>query len=853
MHADCIEAVSTALGRAATSAEIHNIEARLLEAARQLAREQRPEWLAMSAADRAMAASERAAQNVAADAALKRRRVALTALRHDAIERAFAASEHDEITTLRHMLAFHAKGKGLSVESLAHAIRNEATGQLLEVFDLTRGKALGLLTDKAGARDLVLALHGDARASSEARAAAKQFHDVAERLRQRFVRAGGAIGKLDDWAMPHAHSSEHVARAGKDAWVAEMLAAANRDKYVHPDGRLMDDAELTDFLGKAWDTIAQDGANKMVPGAPRGAGQRANRHRAHRQLHFKDADAYLAYMQKYSDTPMLQTLLGHVNRMASDIALVETLGPNPDAMMQFWMDTAEQRMSQRDPVKTGSVQKELGHLQTLYDEVAGNQRRVASQRLAAAFDTYRSLNVASRLGSATLTSLADVGTQAVTAAYNGLPVTRVFMNELRSLNPASNHDRRTALRAGLGVQQFIASVNRWGSDGLNQEAQVAGAIARHAQGLAAATMKLSGMNALTGAGQQAFGSVMMDAIGSLSRAGNLAAHAAGKGADARLAKRLQHYGISDADFAVWQLAQPEDWRGLGDTVLTAHSIYGITDEALAGLAERQGVSVTALRETAATRLMAVVDAETNMAVVEPGARERAAMYGNSQRGEKWGEVRRSALQFKSFPIAMMMRHGARAMAQADGVGKAAYIAALVGTTTVLGGLALQINEVASGRDPRDMTDKKFWTHAVLKGGALGIYGDFLFADTTQYGQSIAAIAGGPILGDVETLARATLGNLWQVADGKDAKNGAAVQLLKGKTPFANLWYTKAATDQLQELASPGYTRRMQQRARREFNQRYFASPDGRNLRAPDWGRAWAGDGAGGQGFWDTWF
>jgi len=74
------------------------------------------------------------------------------------------------------------------------------------------------------------------------------------------------------------------------------------------------------------------------------------------------------------------------------------------------------------------------------------------------------------------------------------------------------------------------------------------------------------------------------------------------------------------------------------------------------------------------------------------------------------------------------------------------------------------------------------------------------------------------------------------------KGAAAVQLLKGKTPFANLWYTKAATDrlifnQLQELASPGHTRRMEQRARREFNQRYFASPDGRDLRAPDWG--WA--------------
>jgi len=847
MHPDCMAAVSKVLGRALTQAEAGNIEARLLEALRQIAAERRSEWAGMSLADRLSAASERAAQNVAADAALKRRRVALTALKHQAVDRMLMMSPHDEMTTLKHLLAFHSDGfpGTLSVENLANAIRNEATGQLLDVFDLTRGRALGLFTDQAGARDLVLALHGDARASSEAKAAAKQFHDVAERLRVRFNRAGGDIGKLENWAMPQTHSAPRIGQAGKDAWTADMLGMLDRARYVdESSGQVMSDAQLSEFLGHAWDSITTDGANKIRPGQNRGTGQRANRHREHRQLHFKDADAYLAYSQKYGDAPLLQTLLNHVNRMARDIALVETLGPNPQAMMQYWLDVAEKRMNQRTPTDSPKIEVERGRVQTLFDEVSGNQRRVASQFVAQAFDTYRSLNVASRLGSAAITSISDIGTQAVTAVYNGLPVTKLFMNELRSLNPANATDRRTALRAGLGVQQFIAGVNRWGMDGLSQDAQVSGAIARHAQGLAAGVMKLSGMNAITGAGQQAFGSVMMDSIGSLSRAGTLAAHAAGKGADARLARRLQAYGISEADFSVWQLAQPEDWRGLGDTVLTAHSIYQLSDDALRPLAGQYSTSIATLREQAATKLMAVVDAETNMAVVEPGARERAKLYGSFRhaRGNLPAEVWRSALQFKSFPIAMLMRHGARAMSQATGTGKAAYIAALVGTTTVLGGLALQINEIASGRDPRDMTDNSFWVNAMLKGGALGIYGDFLFSDTTQYGHSIAAVLGGPIYGDAESLMSAIQGNAQRALEGKPVKGASAVQLLKGKTPFANLWYTKAATDrlifnQLQELASPGYTRRMQQRAKREFKQRYFASPDGRSVRMPDWGRA----------------
>ncbi|MCJ9708040.1 hypothetical protein ACLQ8Z_03075 [Bordetella hinzii] len=245
-------------------------------------------------------------------------------------------------------------------------------------------------------------------------------------------------------------------------------------------------------------------------------------------------------------------------------------------------------------------------------------------------------------------------------------------------------------------------------------------------------------------------------------------------------------------------------------------------------------------------MMAVVEAETSMAVIEPGARERAALYGgfNQRRGNIPTELYRSALQFKSFPIAMMMRHGARALGQPTGWGKAGYVAGLVGLTTVLGGLALQLNEVASGRDPLDMTDPRFMGHAFMKGGALGIYGDFLFSDYTQFGSTLAGILGGPILGDVETLMKATMGNVQRTAEGRDSDSGAAaIRLLKGKIPFANLWYTKAATDrlifnQLQELASPGYLRRMERRARKEFGQEYFWRPDSAVPdRAPDLSRA----------------
>ena len=141
-----------------------------------------------------------------------------------------------------------------------------------------------------------------------------------------------------------------------------------------------------------------------------------------------------------------------------------------------------------------------------------------------------------------------------------------------------------------------------------------------------------------------------------------------------------------------------------------------------------------------------------MAIIEPGARERSFMQAGLQRGTVKGELARSFWQFKSFSIAMIMRHFRRAMAQESGWGKAGYMAALMASTTVLGGMAIQLGELAMGRDPKNMVDDKllgvpglrFGAAAFLKGGSLGLYGDFLFSDQTQGGQSALAALGGPI-------------------------------------------------------------------------------------------------------------
>ncbi len=376
------------------------------------------------------------------------------------------------------------------------------------------------------------------------------------------------------------------------------------------------------------------------------------------------------------------------------------------------------------------------------------------------------------------------------------------------------------------MNTLISSLNRFGQQGLGSS---------FASKLSNSVLRLSGLNAMTEARRRAFGVTMMSSMGAVTRS-----HKTLNGLDPIDHRILLAKGITDADFAVWKKAQLEDWGGGNNTMLTPESIYRIPDADLVALGNPQ-----VLKEQAAMRLLGAVLEETDVAVVEPGAKERAITGAGLQRGTWKGELTRSFFLFKSFPLAMIERHWQRGMSLPNLGGRAAYLATLLAATTVLGMASLQVSEVLAGRDPRNLNPfakggVRNWIAAMLKGGSLGIYGDFLFSDSTQHGSSPLATVTGPVLGLAEDFFNLTQGNIIKAAQSKDTHFGAeAVRFVKSNLPGASLWYAKAALDhlifhQLQEYFSPGYLRRMKQRAYKEFGQKYWWQP-GEVLpsRAPD--------------------
>ncbi|WP_286975392.1 hypothetical protein, partial [Pseudomonas sp.] len=474
MRPECIQAVTQAIGRTLNQAEIKGIEDRIKRNMRQLAQKD-PQWQAKTEADRLTEAADSAARELVSEQNLKKKRVALTIMAHDRVSSYMARFPDAPLEGLDRMLAFSSDGKSgiQSIESAGRAIRDDALSQMLDVIDQTKGKFLGLMQDEAGNLALVRELHGQDSGNAAAKQAAKAFRDTAEKLRTRFNRAGGDVGFLDDWAMPRDHSQSKLA-GNRDEWVGDHLKWANREKYLKEDGSRMNDAELTEFLDHAWLTLATGGTNKLTPGQASGNGARANQGSEARQIHYKDAESFIAAQKTYGEKNLLELLIGHVDRSARDIALVEALGPNPNHLMKFFLDTGYKAQKEAAAPLKGVkgkaarkiVELQRNNIQYIYEEIAGTREPPASPQLANGFDTYRALNVASRLGSAVITSVTDQGTLALTAGVNGMPVMKVFANEMRMMNPADATDRRLAMRAGLGLNQLIGSLNRFGADGL---------------------------------------------------------------------------------------------------------------------------------------------------------------------------------------------------------------------------------------------------------------------------------------------------------------------------------------------------------------------------------------------------
>ncbi|HRM31805.1 MAG TPA: hypothetical protein PLH48_15105, partial [Acinetobacter johnsonii] len=593
MKDQCKAAVAKALGKAKLSQqEAIDIENRIKDAMRSLAKKDRDAWRNLSDADKLTEAGKQVALDIQEQLKRKHKIAAQDILTQS---KNLAKLDHPTLPAsevVDRMIAMHGDMSGIqSINSQSRAIAAIYRGDLMEFYTEIKG-GLGVFTNKALVRDIVQERFGNNTGNATAKSISDKMGGVFDGMRERFNRSGGDVGKLDNWGLPQTHSAEKMAIAGRDQWVDDVFTKQDRTAFVHEDGRYYSDDEMRDLLKYSFDSITSNGANKLEIGRNNFGGNSkvTNRHSESRVLHFKDADAWMEYQEKYGGMQFVDLVEAHVNGLSKDIALVENLGSNPKGAMKILMDAARQKDWEKG-IDTNNTGKTLKRSQIMFDEFMG-AHSPESQVLANLGLAYRSMNVASMLGGTTLSSVTDQAMILKTAQIHGISYRKAFGEIISQLNPANKADRELAHSLGLATEETIGTIARWADDGLTSVHGKAEKAAKISSSLATQVLRISGLNALTAANKRGFSKILMDKYGTLTRTKNW------NDLDALDRELLEGTGLNERTWEVMRLADPVIDRK-GNKLMSARSIYEIPDNLLTKFGDPQRV-----RDEAATRFQA---------------------------------------------------------------------------------------------------------------------------------------------------------------------------------------------------------------------------------------------------------
>lgn len=712
------------------------------------------------------------------------------------------------------------------VTTRAENIEFQAQAEISEFIETHRRNFLGTASNRAGLREVVQELHGSASGNPRAKAYADAVSNTLESLRLRFNAAGGNIGKLRGWGVTHRHDAIKVRKAGYPAWREDLRERLDASAMRDPDtGLRMSPARLEEVLRGSYEAIRTNGLSGEPLDPFMSQPKLANARAYHRVFVFKDGDAWLEYQAKYGSGDAFTTIMGHIRGMAHDIASLERFGPNPDATVKFLLDSVDRMEAQSDKVAPGAVTGSSGgratterlwaymNGETSVPVLAEGWLERPSYYAIKAISGTRDLLTSALLGSSPISAISDVNTQLMTRKLNGLPQTKVLWSYLKQLNPASGADRKLAIRLGLGMRDASHSLlglsRYYGETHGPQLTQV----------IADDVLRLAGLNKWTEAGQRAFGLDFLGTLGDLR----------GKSFDAlpdAIRESMGRYGIEADAWNVIRKAEPER-RGSAQFI----NARNISDRRIAD------------------QVQEMVLAETARAVQENTASARALMQGGTRPGTLTGEFLRNSFQFKGFAVSMLMSQ-AQVIRTLGPYRAGVYGAQFFIGMSLFGAAAIQLREIAKGRDPRPMDDPEFWADATLQGGGLGIFGDIVGTFKNDRVDSLAGFALGPFYGlanDIKKAVKGVQDNEETGTPGNPAREG--VRMAKRYVPGANLWYLRAAyermiLDQLSEAYDPGYG---ESRARVE----QWAADNGQGLwwepgedapnRAPDFENALGGE------------
>lgn len=804
-------------------------------------------------------------------------RVAMIAKR-DAMMNAIKSKELDKTigSFNNHVEGMEANLLGLRAD-VAGALSNSTELQIKQsmaawfnklVENLTRGEVLDVFTDSTQARDIAYYLwnrtlpEGHTITNKNAKTVSDIIYELQEGLRKSQNDAGADIGELNNYLTSQSHNPERLLetadtfnermairyQAMKDSrgnfseartklnelayqrWKNATLPRLDMEQSFR--GALDDETKVDEILRGSWEGLVSGQHGRLSSGQNEGdifglerTSNLARKAGAERKLIFKDSNAWMDNNDQYGFGSLATSITSNVKRGAANIALMNKWGTNPRAMFQRKLKKVLHDYSRKDFANKRKITSISKRFNAYFDMLDGTNSIPVNSLGARTGRALRLQQSLSKLGLILPASLADLAVRTEVFREHGENLLGEYYNAFSGVLTG----RPT------GEQKMIAnSFGVWADTTLGH--------------MAAESAPWQTPQGFTAKGSAMFfkltGIEWLDETNRLSIASGLSNLLAGQKDIAFAELRgetptiLKMYGIQESE---WDLIRTNSniWKEAGGKqFITPDAALGFTDKSVArylgiDAEDLKPKQLEAVRQDMHNRLMMFFIDRTNDGNLRPGIRSQYFWQRGTQAGTWEGEFLRFVSQFKAYPTEFISRVLGRKVfgikvdtpygLKAGSVDVQGLLNVMIGST-ILGYVGMQSKNILKNKSLRDPTHLGTWLAALLQGGGLGIYGDFIFGEYNRFGHKFTDAIAGPSIGfmnDVAALAF-TLKKL-------DDPRAQTLQLLKNNTPFINLWFLRGGLDFLffngiQEQLNPGYTQRASDRMMKQNDQSFMINP-----------------------------
>ena len=535
---------------------------------------------------------------------------------------------------------------------------------------------------------------------------------------------------------------------------------------------------------------------------------------AKRVLHFKTADNWFDYNDKFGVGNLKESFFSGLQTAGRNIGIMDTLGTKPADNFNKIKKAVGNKLN-----KLGRSTQDLAS-DAKFDKflkvVDGSIYTVENFAVAKYSAIARAIASMAKLGGATVSAAADIGLYGSEMRYQGRSFLGGMAEAVGSLGKIKNTQQKKDIAEGLG---FIADNTIYDVAGRYQVGD------NLSKGFTKAQRFFFKLNLLSWWTNTLKEGSMLGMANYFAKQKNLAF-------DLLNPQLKSLFNVYNIDSTKWNIIRKTAMEKADDgkEFINIGLLDQISDadvKKITGLDDLSKRELQIEKDKFKASVSGMLLDRSIYAVIEPDARVRATLTQGYLGGTGMGEAIRFFGQFKAFPLSIVQKVLGREIDYFKGPNKdlargIVGLGSIIVTSGLLGYLSMTIKDLLKGRSPRDPTKLNSVMAAFLQGGGLGIYGDVLFQETRSGGDIIGNIAGPVPLTAFDLVQAIKYG-----IRGEGGKAGrTAYRAVSQSIPFMNLFYLKTAFDyligyQIMETMSPGTLRRIERRMKKNYNQDFL--------------------------------